>query len=626
MGPAVLFLPSVAASIHYVPHEQSVSGSSLLEVCLRRIRTILAGGQIVLVHEGAASPLLQQNAEVYGCRLVERQGKSETSVLQEAIELIGADLVLSGRLEMSLAPRSLPLKHWEWHKSAGLAYSAAVRLPERVSWELVSVEAVRILGGLNIPGAPTTLRPLIQAIEKVGGAGQLGVTFPTGYFDTRLHYASSPAHLPVDLAFETPEDVECATRALLEVDSSETADEWSGLKSWKRQRILQIDAPYSPRRAAARSDCARVLFVSNPSACSGAEESLCQVVKYLDRKRYLPSAMVALEGEFACRLRAAGADVHVPNRDFGRDCLQNYELLADAIATCQPDVIHVNALSGMPLIYAAWERRIPIVAHVRQSELQGWTPLVQAAQKIVAVSEYIRGRIVELDVEPSKIDVVYDGVDPTTFFPGAIDRREARLEMGISPGAVVLLCVARYVREKRLDLFCELLARLREESPLIQGIIVGDPNGGGAAVAAEVTRLIDNLGLADSVHRVAFQRDIRYALAAADAIVLCSEREPLGTCILEAFAMGVPAVVTRSGGLAELIDRFGAGVLVNPGSIDALSDGVRLVLDSEQLRERIVSGGLQAIQSQCNSTAVARTMMECFDEATAIGYIPSCVT
>jgi glycosyltransferase involved in cell wall biosynthesis len=626
MGPAVLFLPRVPASIHYVPYEQSVSGSSLLEVCLRRIRTILAGEPIVLVHEGAASPLLQRNAGVYGCRLFERQGKSELSALQETTDLIGAGLVLSGRLEMSLAPRSVPLKHWEWHKNAGLAYSAAVRLPERVSWELVSVAALRMLSGLSIPGAPTTLRPLVQAIEQAGGAQQLGLTFPTGHFDARSHYAGGPADLPMDVAFETPQDIECATVSLLEVNSSDTADEWSGLKAWKRQRIRQTDAPCSPRRAAPRSGCAPVLFVSNPSACSGAEESLCQVVKYLDRNRYLPSAMVSLEGEFACRLRAAGADVYVPNRDFGRDGLQNYELLADAIATWQPDVIHVNGPSGMPLLYAARARRIPIVAHVRQSELRGWTPLLQAAQGIVAVSEYIRGCIVELDVEPSKIEVAYDGVDPTTFFPGAIDRRDARLHMGIAPGAVVLLCVARYVKEKRLDLFCELLGRLREESPLIQGIIVGDPNGSGAAVAAQITRLIDTLGLADSVHRVAFQRDIRYALAAADAIVLCSEREPLGTCVLEAFAMGVPAVVTRSGGLAELIDRFDAGVLVNPGSIDALSDGVRLVLDSEQRRERIVSGGLQAIQSQCNSTAVARTMMDCFDKAMAIGSVPPCVT
>jgi glycosyltransferase involved in cell wall biosynthesis len=624
MAPAVLFLPGVAASIHYRPHEQPVSGSSLLEVCLRRIRTILAGDPIVLVHEGAASPLLQQNAEVYGCCPLERRGQSEIAALQEAADLIDADLVLSGRLELSLAPRSLPLRHWEWHKSAGLAYSAAVRLPERVSWELVSVGALRMLGGLNIPGAPTALRPLVQAIEQFGGAKRLGLTFPTGYFDARLHHPGSPADLPVDLAFETPQDIECATVALLEVDGSDTADEWSGLTTWKRQRILQSDAACGPRRAAPRSGCARVLFVSNPSACSGAEESLCQVVKHLDRKRYLPSAMVALEGEFACRLRAAGADVHVPNRDFGRDCLQNYQLLAEAMATWQPDVMHVNAPSGMPLIYAAWERRIPIVAHVRQSDLQGWTPLLQAAQKIVAVSGYIRGRIVELDVEPSKITVVYDGVDPTTFFPGAIDRRDARLDMRISPDAVVLLCVARYVREKRLDLFCELLGRLRDESRRIEGIIVGDPNGDGAAVAAQVTRLIENLGLVDSIHRVVFQRDIRNALAAADAIVLCSEREPLGTCVLEAFAMGVPAVVTRSGGLAELIDRFGAGVLVNPGSIDALSEGMRLVLDSEQLRGRVVSGGLQAIRSQCNSRAVARTMMDCFDEAMAIGSCPPC--
>lgn len=615
MGPLVVFLPGVAASIHYVPCEQVVANETLLKVCLSRLRALQADREIILVHEGAPSEVVQCGATMHGCRLLECRGRSETAVLQAVAESIHADVVVSGLLEMSLAPASLAARHWEWHQTAGLDYSVVVDVPERVSAEIVSLRALRILMSLNVPGAPARLRTFLQGIERAGGTTQLGVQLATRYFGARSVFPCQSGDLPMEVAFETPDDLECAWVALAEDGQSE--DEWAMLRSWKRQRISKLTSAKGQRRPSPRrTSAANVLFVSNASACSGAEESLTEVVKHLDRRRYVPAAIVALDGEFVDRLRAAGSEVFVPNQDFGGDRLDSYRLLVRTIEACRPDVIHVNAPSGMPLIYAAWERGIPLVPHVRQAELQSWSPLLQAAERVIAVSNFIKKRVTEQDVEQSRIHVVYDGVDPDRFAPGLIDRSEARLCFGLAPDSVVLLCVARYARAKRLDLFCRVVAKLREEWPSTQALIVGDPQAG-PDVAAEVAELVQNLGITASVKCVGFQRDIRYSLAAADVIVLCSEREPLGTCVLEAFAMGIPAVVTHSGGLAELIEAYGAGVLVPTGNVEALRDGIRAVLLSDELRDRVRRGGQRAIQSECNSSAASTRMMEIFDSALA---------
>jgi glycosyltransferase involved in cell wall biosynthesis len=84
------------------------------------------------------------------------------------------------------------------------------------------------------------------------------------------------------------------------------------------------------------------------------------------------------------------------------------------------------------------------------------------------------------------------------------------------------------------------------------------------------------------------------ALRGADVFVLPSLWENLPCALLEAMSTGLPAVVTRVGGVPEVIDSD-RGILVAPGSSDALADALGEIArsvadyDREQLRSRSVS-------------------------------------
>jgi glycogen synthase len=73
-------------------------------------------------------------------------------------------------------------------------------------------------------------------------------------------------------------------------------------------------------------------------------------------------------------------------------------------------------------------------------------------------------------------------------------------------------------------------------------------------------------------------RELRAALAAADAVVLPSRYEPFGIVALEAAAAGAPLVASTAGGLGEVVVDGRTGVSFPPGDVPALAAAVHTVL------------------------------------------------
>lgn len=92
------------------------------------------------------------------------------------------------------------------------------------------------------------------------------------------------------------------------------------------------------------------------------------------------------------------------------------------------------------------------------------------------------------------------------------------------------------------------------------------------------------------VHGVLPLADVARLYAGADAFVLPSYREPYGTVYGEALAAGLPVVGWRAGNLPHLAEDGRDGVIVPPGDVAALGDGLaRLALD-EAWRRQLTEG------------------------------------
>jgi glycosyltransferase involved in cell wall biosynthesis len=146
--------------------------------------------------------------------------------------------------------------------------------------------------------------------------------------------------------------------------------------------------------------------------------------------------------------------------------------------------------------------------------------------------------------------------------------------------------IARFVPYKRHDVLLRAAAILSRQVPDLHIALVGEVLMSDASF--ELSRsLIADLGISDRVTFLPFQTDIRTVEAAADVQVLCSDREPLGTGILESMAMGVPVVITNTGGLGELVKDGDSGFVIKSGDYASLADRLAVLLASFETRRKM---------------------------------------
>ncbi len=134
--------------------------------------------------------------------------------------------------------------------------------------------------------------------------------------------------------------------------------------------------------------------------------------------------------------------------------------------------------------------------------------------------------------------------------------------------------------EKGFQVLARAIGHLRHQVPGIRCVIAG--RGG---YLAELQSQIDIEGVGDLVHLAGFVPDdeLRSLLRRAGCVVIPSLYEPFGIVALEGMAAGAPTIVARTGGLAEIVEGTGAGLLFEPGNHVELAARIREVLADHEL-------------------------------------------
>ncbi|MET0577534.1 MAG: glycosyltransferase family 4 protein, partial [Ilumatobacteraceae bacterium] len=123
----------------------------------------------------------------------------------------------------------------------------------------------------------------------------------------------------------------------------------------------------------------------------------------------------------------------------------------------------------------------------------------------------------------------------------------------------------------------------------------------------ELQSQIDVEGLSDLVHLAGFVPDdeLRHTLHRASCSVIPSLYEPFGIVALEALAGGAPLIVARTGGLAELIDGTGAGLLFEPGNAGELATCIERVLTDDALADEMRRRGAALLADRYSWEAIS---------------------
>jgi glycosyltransferase involved in cell wall biosynthesis len=265
--------------------------------------------------------------------------------------------------------------------------------------------------------------------------------------------------------------------------------------------------------------------------------------------------------------------------DFSRWPLTECDRVAAFCRAEGVDVVHSHLTrSGNFAALVRARHGVASVAHLHANHPQFNTGMHDV---LIAVSEdtAARHRLVPWNWSVP-IETVQNFVDPCQFRPAKVGRDPLREALGVTPGTPVIAVVGAISRRKGQDLAVRAFAEVRHVRPDAVLAVIG------------IGELPAGLPM-DGVRLLGQREDVPGLLPHATVAVVPSRDEPFGLAAVEAMACGVPVVAFAVGGLREVL-RGGAGVLVAPEDVGAMSSAVGRLLESPLLRRAQGDAGLAA--------------------------------
>jgi glycosyltransferase involved in cell wall biosynthesis len=218
--------------------------------------------------------------------------------------------------------------------------------------------------------------------------------------------------------------------------------------------------------------------------------------------------------------------------------------------------------------------------------------------KVIAVSDALKAKIVSLKVPEEKIISIRNGVDRALFRP--MDMNTCRNTLSLPSDGRVVLFIGNLVPIKGISYLIEAFATgtfLRQKTRLI---ILGD-----GPLNGYLKRKAADLGLNDIVMFMGSRshNEIPLWMNACDIFCLPSLNEGCPNVVLEALACGKPVVATRVGGIPEIIQSSDCGILVRQGNATELTLALEKALSKKWDRD-LLQKSAQIMSWQENAVRV----------------------
>jgi len=360
----------------------------------------------------------------------------------------------------------------------------------------------------------------------------------------------------------------------------------------------------------------RILHVITQLELGGAQQSTLELLRRLDRRRYLPTLLTSPGGPLeadaraipdleVCLLPSLTRAIH-PWRD-----LRALRALTAFMRAGRFDLVHTHSSkAGILGRWAARRARIPVTCHtihgfafhahqppwVRRAYEAAERLAARVTTHLIAVSGHDERIGVAAGIgQPWQYRRIPYGIDLARFHRNGLTPRTARGRLGLRPDAPTIGTVACFKPQKALGDFLAVCARVRRAVPEAQAVVAGD-----GRLRPQLERRRRALGLDGAVRFLGWRRDIPEVLAALDVFVLTSRWEGLPVAVLEAQAMGVPVVVTDTGGVRDGIANGSDGFLAPIGDVEGLSRPVEALLRDPGLARAVAARGAEQVRA-CHS-------------------------
>jgi len=207
------------------------------------------------------------------------------------------------------------------------------------------------------------------------------------------------------------------------------------------------------------------------------------------------------------------------------------------------------------------------------------------ADKIIAMSNNTKKDIIRvLNIPEEKIEVIYNGIDHSTFKPR--NKEECRSRLLLPEDSLIILNVGSEEPRKNISSLLHTFNEICKKRKNVILIRIGE-------MSKESRELIKNLGIGNKIRYFnSLSKEVlaRY-YSAADVFVMPSHYEGFGFPALEAMACGCPIVASSTSSLGEIVKD--AGLLVDPNNVKNIINQMETMLNEESLRIKYRKMGIE---------------------------------
>jgi glycosyltransferase involved in cell wall biosynthesis len=311
----------------------------------------------------------------------------------------------------------------------------------------------------------------------------------------------------------------------------------------------------------------QLFYIARALRENGATVQLLSLTRgeYWEERIRVLGVPVTWVGEHGAKARRVACIIKMLRRN-PPDVVQSQHFYTNLYAVAAARVLGCSEVGAM---------RNDCMSEVRASGMVLGRLSLRAPRTLAANSRAAIRYAIEAGVPSSRLHLLPNVVDTNRFNPAA-SRAES--------GPVHLILVGRLEKQKRVDRFLSVLARLQKLSTSpVRATIVGE-----GSLRTALERQAADLGLLGKL--VEFRgavSDMAAVYGEADILVLTSDHEGTPNVALEAMASGLAVVATRVGGVQEVLESGETGYLVDARDEDGMARILADLISNPDLRRRI---------------------------------------
>lgn len=336
----------------------------------------------------------------------------------------------------------------------------------------------------------------------------------------------------------------------------------------------ELDAPFKTT-GSPRMSRLKVMYLITGLNIGGAEKSLLQTLRCIDRDRFEPIVVSMVGGPLGRAI--ATMDIPVVNLKMrGKWDVSVIGRMVRLLKIHRPEILHAHLYDADQLArLASLFCRVPCLFSTlhafepfRRRWYWRWLDRLTSSrvQAFIAVSERVKQQFVQEGIDAERILVIPNGVGRRATDRN-LCRKEKRQALGLPDQAKLIGVVGRMeLPVKGQDVFLKALSKMKTPEP-VYTVLIGD-----GPQRRQLEAWASGFGLSDRVRFVGWQHSVEDWLSALDVLCLPSRSEGSPMVLLEAMAQHCPVVATDVGGVKDLITDGVEGLVVPAESARSLAE------------------------------------------------------